>query len=168
MAKGTKTHPVSEPISGLTVQDVFALEPAGNSRGHLLCLYTPTNSRPEFSHSVDSQTLEFITQGLRGWLTAYAPDPATGLAFPPYLDVRNALELDPSPPGLVQPSRFGISQGRTALAFHHFNGPWPLLRLIATTGKPARTRVFVTMGVPQARDLHHLMATWTAANAPKA
>jgi hypothetical protein len=144
------------------VEDRFTLEPGPDGRT-VLALYDCADRPPRPRHLLATAplSLDHIAQGLRGWLTEHTGD----IEYPPYLDIRHGPDLDMSPPGLVQPARFGCSQGGKnghSLAAHHFNGPWPLLRLTFQVRKPTRNRAFVTLGLTETRDLHHLITSWIA------
>lgn len=96
-----------------------------------------------------------LHHGLSRWTEKHATPYAE-----PYLDVRSGLDLDMSPAGIVQPGLGGLEvMGGPRLALHHFNGPWPLLRLTFTTRRP-RGRGFVTLGVLEAADLRDMVDRW--------
>ncbi|MFE7135928.1 hypothetical protein ACFVIM_34260 [Streptomyces sp. NPDC057638] len=166
MPRKPRLHQVRDPLQGVRVDQVLTLtrtiDAGGGVDRPVLAALNP--------RSIGVGVLEFdavgwlplwhnwaesLHQTLSRWVAQY------GTANPQeYLDVRSGLDLDMSPAGLVQPALLGFEVvGGPTLAVHHFNGPWPLLRLLFTTRSP-RKRGFVTIGAAEAADLRDLVAGW--------
>ncbi|MGA5819827.1 hypothetical protein ACPC54_18445 [Kitasatospora sp. NPDC094028] len=158
---------VRPPLDGVGVRDVFALAAeAGMANGRPAgCILTVRDPRRPATGAADLDVavalaigdrdhLDWVRERLALWLADHAC-----CEMPPYLDVRSGLDLDLSPPGLVQPAFFNFTiMGGDALAGHRFRGPWPLLRLIFTVRSPFRNRVLVTLGAAEAKELVQLLA----------
>ncbi|MER6913950.1 hypothetical protein ABT354_19945 [Streptomyces sp. NPDC000594] len=166
MPRKPRLHQVRDPLQGVRVDQVLTLTRIDTG--------DPGIDRPVLAalnpNGVSAGVLEFdavgwlplwpnwaesLHQNLSRWVAQY------GTANPEeYLDVRSGLDLDMSPAGLVQPGLLSFEvMGGPTLALHHFNGPWPLLRLTFTTQRP-RKRGFVTLGTAEAAALRDLIAGW--------
>ncbi|MFD8316160.1 hypothetical protein [Kitasatospora purpeofusca] len=156
---------VRPPLDGINVNDVFALTTGasmarGGNPGWILTVRDPrqpATGAADLDVAValaigDRGHLDWVRDRLTHWLVEHAC-----YEMPPYLDVRSGLDLDLSPPGLVQPAFFNFTiMGGDAVAGHSFRGPWPLLRLIFTVRSPFRNRVLVTLGAAEAAELVQL------------